>query len=299
MQEAYVNINGIRTKITTFGPWIEESIKPNENIVVVIPGNPGINSFYDVFSRKIHEKLGYPVWVVGHAGHNIPEQSIDPLPTESDVYGLKGQVQHKLDFLKKYIPESATIHLIGHSIGSYMILELLEDNFVQKKMSTTSLLFPTVEYMRETSNGIFMTSIVKHTVWLILFLSWIFTMLPGFIQNILLTVYCTIAKIPPHNKKSIIELINPELLSRVFSLAMEEMDEVRERNNEAIRNNVGKIRFLYGATDGWAPEKYYNKIVGDVVGVKAELSRGFNHAFVLRQSIPVAETVCNYIQSNN
>lgn len=100
MHQAYLTINGVRTPISTFGRWVEESSKDCEDIIIIVTGNPGINGFYDVFARTLYDKLGYPVWCIGHAGHNIPNQKIDPFPKLKDhaeLYGLKGQVEHKVN----------------------------------------------------------------------------------------------------------------------------------------------------------------------------------------------------------
>ncbi|KAG5866152.1 hypothetical protein JTB14_017002 [Gonioctena quinquepunctata] len=150
MHQGYLELNQVRTKVTTFGRWVEETTKDSEDIVIIIPGNPGVNGFYENFAKTLHEKLGYSVWCIGHAGHNLPEQVLSPLPKfkgNEYVYGLKGQIEHKVDFFEKYIPKNARIHLIGHSIGSYIILELLEHPSIKDKVADVYLLFPTIEEM--------------------------------------------------------------------------------------------------------------------------------------------------------
>uniref|UniRef100_V5G4L5 Lipid droplet-associated hydrolase n=1 Tax=Anoplophora glabripennis TaxID=217634 RepID=V5G4L5_ANOGL len=109
MHEAFLNLNGVRTKVSTWGRWVEESSEGQDDIVLIITGNPGINGFYNNFAKTIHEKLGYPVWCLGHAGHDLPKETIT-LPKfkeHQELYGLKEQVQHKADFLEKYIPKNA------------------------------------------------------------------------------------------------------------------------------------------------------------------------------------------------
>lgn len=57
------------------------------------------------------------------------------------------------DFIKKYVPENAKLHLVGHSIGSWMILNMLKDDVIAKKVTKSYLMFPTIEHMAKTSNG--------------------------------------------------------------------------------------------------------------------------------------------------
>lgn len=103
MHEAYITLNGVRTNVTAHGKWIEESLIEVKDVVIIITGNPGVTGFYDIFAKTIHEQSGYPVWCVGHAGHNIPQEEISPFPkltVKPELYGLKGQIEHKVSLYK-------------------------------------------------------------------------------------------------------------------------------------------------------------------------------------------------------
>lgn len=45
---------------------------------------------------------------------------------EEDVFGLNGQIEHKLGFLSEHVPRDTHLVLIGHSIGCYIILEIMK-----------------------------------------------------------------------------------------------------------------------------------------------------------------------------
>lgn len=45
---------------------------------------------------------------------------------KEDVFGLDGQIEHKLAFLRKHVPQETLLLLIGHSIGCYIILEMMK-----------------------------------------------------------------------------------------------------------------------------------------------------------------------------
>lgn len=47
---------------------------------------------------------------------------------EGDVFGLNGQIEHKLAFLRKHVPRETSLVLVGHSIGCYIILEMMKRN---------------------------------------------------------------------------------------------------------------------------------------------------------------------------
>lgn len=51
----------------------------------------------------------------------------DPNAQEiEDIYGLRGQIEHKISFLRTQVPKDVKLILIGHSIGSYMVLQILK-----------------------------------------------------------------------------------------------------------------------------------------------------------------------------
>ena len=43
-----------------------------------------------------------------------------------DIYGLSGQIEHKIAFLRTHVPKETKLVLIGHSIGCYMCLQILK-----------------------------------------------------------------------------------------------------------------------------------------------------------------------------
>lgn len=103
MNEAYLNINNVPTKVITWGKWVEESFKENErkDIVICIPGNPGVTKFYTAFLQTVYEKVGFPVWIIGHAGHEHPHNKnniydVPPLKENEQLYSLQGQTDHKV-----------------------------------------------------------------------------------------------------------------------------------------------------------------------------------------------------------
>lgn len=99
MQTEWITVNGIPTKILTWGKTLEEAKNDSasDEYIVCIPGNPGIVDVYVQFLNEIHEETNYNVWIIGHAGHNIIE-TIDMPPYEPNkvLYSLKGQIKHKV-----------------------------------------------------------------------------------------------------------------------------------------------------------------------------------------------------------
>ncbi|XP_027747657.1 lipid droplet-associated hydrolase-like isoform X4 [Empidonax traillii] len=96
-------------------------------------GNPGLAGYYRTFIQALYCGLNqqYPVWVVSHAGHCKPPSGMEMIEDTDikeleDVFGLNGQVEHKLNFLKKNVSKDIKLVLIAHSIGCYITLEMMK-----------------------------------------------------------------------------------------------------------------------------------------------------------------------------
>lgn len=202
----------------------------------------------------------------------------------------------QLTFIETYIPEDVTVYLIGHSIGAYIILELLENVSVDKRVAHCYLLFPTIEFMAETPNGKTVTKILKNISFLIFFLVWLFNWLPICIQMFLIRIYASIKKIPSEHHETIRKFLDPYVLKNFCHMGLNEMTDVRERNNKILRDKCQKIKLYYGTTDSWVPLSYYRNIKSDIPQINAEVcSKGFAHAFVLRDARAIGNIVADWI----
>ncbi|KPP76225.1 hypothetical protein Z043_104450, partial [Scleropages formosus] len=92
----------------------------------------------------------------------------DVAPVQTgDVFGLQGQIEHKLAFLREHVPRDTRLVLIGHSIGCYIILDMMKrEPRLQVRVSSweqvlkSVLLFPTIERMAATPQGRLMTPVL-------------------------------------------------------------------------------------------------------------------------------------------
>ncbi|XP_048831193.1 lipid droplet-associated hydrolase isoform X2 [Brienomyrus brachyistius] len=82
-----------------------------------------------------------------------------PLLETHDVFGLRGQIEHKMAFLKRHVPRDTKLVLIGHSIGCYIILEMMKRD-PQMQVLKALLLFPTIERMAASPQGRLMTPVL-------------------------------------------------------------------------------------------------------------------------------------------
>lgn len=218
----------------------------------------------------------------------------------AECYSLTAQIQHKVEFIKKYVPEDTHLHLIGHSIGAWFVLNLLKNHDINGRIKRCYMLFPTVEYMAESPNGKFFCGCVSRIASVLTFLSWIFTgIFPVSLQSLLIRTFGLFYGIPARSVKAVQDLLNPKVLDRVFKLAREEMKYVKEADHETISKYTDKLWFYYGASDGWTPVKYYKDMVSKHPNLNVQLcQRGFQHSFVLKDDMDMGHIVGDLINED-
>uniref|UniRef100_A0A1B0DQA2 Lipid droplet-associated hydrolase n=1 Tax=Phlebotomus papatasi TaxID=29031 RepID=A0A1B0DQA2_PHLPP len=311
--------NGIWSYVKHFG-CVSESGKLKA-MVFVIPGNPGQNEFYSEFGFRIYDRLKYrfPVYVMGHLGHvdyprncdryKIPKHSnclctrkLIPLKGNEYLYDLNAQVKHKIQLINKYLEEGFQLILVGHSIGCWMILELLKNPEIRKKTLKCYMLFPTIERMAESPNGKKFCRFTLPCYPILRLLVKLFNWSSKKTQDSLLDTYmvwfmdhlCEIGRI--NMGRQIKAFLNPETLDRNIELAREEMARVRDLDINLIEKNKDILKFFYGASDGWAPAKYYEELCQRIPGIDAEVDNtGINHAFVIKSSNEMGDIVADWI----
>ena len=140
-------------------------------VFVVIPGNPGCIHFYEKFEEVLCVKTNIPVWGVSHTGHaHAGEDGGVGHPATLEC-GLEKQIEHKIEYLEKEAFQHAEkVLLIGHSIGCYIILHIMDrmqgKNYMVEK---GILLFPTIERMKQSPQGLKMTPLLTYARWMFMF----------------------------------------------------------------------------------------------------------------------------------
>lgn len=94
-------------------------------------------------------------------------------------------------------------------------------------------------------------------------------------------------------------MINPDSLRRIIKLAEEEMEIIKDRNDDIISKYGNKLWFYYGNCDGWTPIKYYEDLKSKHPYINAELCKhGIHHCFVLQYEKEMAKIVGDAINEN-
>lgn len=103
--------------------------KAASHAIVLVPGNPGAVYFYMPFLESLGKSLGGRSSVHGFsfANHHLSRGDAEDDFTNSAL-GLEQQIAHSAAFIDSVaheLPVNGTITLIGHSIGAYIVLQII------------------------------------------------------------------------------------------------------------------------------------------------------------------------------
>ncbi|KAM3932387.1 lipid droplet-associated hydrolase isoform 2-T2 [Leptodactylus fuscus] len=300
---------GAATQVLKLGPWRDlqrtSDEAPPKVLFLIIPGNPGVIGFYKTFLQTLYcgFKRQYPVWAISHAGHCSPPMGMDMTNEHDhqieDVFGLNGQIKHKLFFLKQNVPADVKLVLIGHSIGCYIILEMMKRS-PELKVLKSILLFPTIERMAQSPQGKIMTPWLCNLRYVVYMPLYLLSFLPEVMKTFL--VKLALRGIKAADETLVVASLNlfrMDCAANGMYMGSQEMVKVVERDNATIKKHLSQLIFYYGAADSWCPVQYYEDIRKDFPKGDIWLcDKGYRHAFVLDSSKEVATLVINWLKEH-
>ncbi|XP_068626554.1 lipid droplet-associated hydrolase isoform X2 [Battus philenor] len=289
-------LNNIETNLLTYGDPFNCNGK---DVIICITGNPGLIDFYEEFGEEVHRNSGLPVCVVGHAGHDKVPDAQSILEGQEHIFNLKGQLKHKLDLLENYIDGDSKLHFIGHSIGSWFTIELLVNNdHLYNRTLSVNLLFPTIQRMAQSKNGLWLNKYVRSMHTFVLFLVTLIYLMPITVTMLIINVYLKLKTLPTIYDKRILKFLDPKVIEKVLFLSYDEMDTVNSLNTRGMEKIKHLTYVIYTCNDGWAPLSFMEDLVKYEPDIKMQEVNA-DHAFVLKSSKSIALLVSNNIQTKS
>ncbi|XP_045045554.1 lipid droplet-associated hydrolase isoform X3 [Desmodus rotundus] len=252
VHEEFILCCGVETQVLKCGPWTDLFNDPSANrpklLIFIITGNPGFCTFYVPFTKALYSAINrrFPVWVISHAGQVVAPKDKKILATPDgsnaqeikDIYGLSGQIEHKIAFLRTHVPKETKLVLIGHSIGCYMCLQILK-RAPEIPIIRSCLLFPTIERMSETPNGRIATPLL---CWLryALYASGYLLLKPCPEKIKSWFIRKALQRMNLQSEFLVLNVLEPFCLANVAYLGGQEMMQVVKRDNEIIKEHLSK-----------------------------------------------------------
>jgi hypothetical protein len=260
--------------------------------IFFVPGNPGTLEFYTDFLDKFLcmcraiKDLSYRInlHAVGHANHHLNKAS-DASDNEHTgmQHGLDFQIQHLDCFIESIMSASnAKLLLIGHSIGCYMILEVICSNVLVRERTVEIIqLMPFMIWQNiPTHHKTLLQTYIKtlpYSLYIIRQFAYRFISLPSTCRWIITRLSTTLSE--PY-----LSIVSDRLFSRrlVKNFLRMGEDEIRKvPQNEAFMLSLLKefdhdkigICSIYTQADVWAP-------LEDMDVLRSVLKHNCDHIFV-------------------
>ena len=94
-----------------------------------------------------------------------------------------------------------------------------------------------------------------------------------------------------------LSLINPFSVGNSLFMAHHEMQTVKALDSKLIEENLDRLSFYFGRTDHWCPKEYFYDIKKNFPSLDARLcENGYSHAFVLGESVHMADVVAEWVK---
>ncbi|KNE61777.1 hypothetical protein AMAG_06575 [Allomyces macrogynus ATCC 38327] len=293
----YLTISGKPTETLV---WKADDRFDAREVLVMIPGNPGCVEYYHEFLQTVYESAPKPldIYAVEHLNHTLHAY------TTPHLYTLDDQVRHKLHFLDEIMrlyPRTTRVHLMGHSVGSYICLQLLrirgERLAREMHLGRVMLLFPTITHIKNTPNGVWISHLTR---WLPRTIAGLAAGALGSLpQSWLLPLVRLCTGQTESHAQITARLIHSSVALNALYMANHEMDKILQLDLPTIDRWLPHLTFYYGTTDQWVPLHMWHEVSewwpnGDIHLCEKELP----HAFVLGHGQAMGEIVAGWLNKH-
>ena len=211
---------------------------------------------------------------------------------------MTGQIQHKIDFIHEFIPQGVNLILVGHSIGCYIIIHMLD--IIDKHPVLKCIhLFPTIERLATTDTGSYMTPILRYMRWAAPYTIAPCTLLSKSAQRSILEWYFKGTNTSPCGIEATLKLVSSESIKHIANMGYDEFQMVKTADYEIIDKHIDKFIIYYGAIDHWCPVSYYEDMKRRYPQAEIWLCKDkIQHAFCLDAGSSMAVHVCSWLNAH-
>lgn len=290
-----------------------------KQLIVFVPGNPGVLGVYHDFLVGLYKTIVKPsdkttnVTILGLSHNdfdhpdscnyksankiNVEENDLNfieiSLAKEHRAHDVELQVLNKLIILKRIIklePGRYRVVFIGHSIGCYIILRLLQDRMVASTHAGSILIHPALENLALTKKGARISRyfnfkldlVMKFTAYLCEFL------LPSSLRLTLTRRICSPEFINSASEvviESIAQLGCSNAVTALVEMAKDEFKQVRDMDHKALVGpHADKLVLIYAKGDEWVNVSNREELLKCYPSLRIEEQPAL-HAFVMDHGV--------------
>ncbi|XP_038881163.1 lipid droplet-associated hydrolase [Benincasa hispida] len=267
--------------------------------VLFIPGNPGIISFYKDFVESLYQLLGGRVSItaIGHICQTKKDWE------GGRLFSLQEQIDHKIEFVRQELQnKDIPLLLVGHSVGSYISIELYRR--FQDRVVYCIGLHPFMMVNRQSRQQFFIEKLARSSLLSTLFSSFVALLGVLPIRASSFVVRKTFGKSWSRtaSEAACSHLLKYHSMRNVLYMAMMEFEKFSETPDWAFMKKASqKLSFLFCMDDHWAPMHVYEEISKQVPEIDLSVEReGHSHAFCCSEaaSLYIAQYVASLVKKH-
>lgn len=214
---------------------------------------------------------------------------------------MKAQIDHKMNFIEQELHNvEVPIVLVGHSIGSYISLEIFKRS--RKKMGFCIGLYPFLTVNTKSWTQFFIKKIAaSRSISAVLSSVIAFLgMLPAWFSRSLVKKLVGKFWSPAAVEALCTHVLQFHTMQNVLFMAMTEFDKLSDTLDWSfMRQKKNQMAFLFGNDDHWGPTHLLDEIAEKVPGARLTVEQaGHSHAFSCTKdgSVWVAQYVASLIK---
>ncbi|CAD1810590.1 hypothetical protein FOB58_001632 [Candida parapsilosis] len=308
----------------------KEFSSSSNDILIMIPGNPGLVGYYvtylDYVQRALPQFEVFGLDYLGFTKQNTKQQHI---------FKVEEQINHKYVVIKDKIkqqPNKPNLYFLSHSLGGFVtqrtIKKLLEDEELKDKFEIkfNGMITPTTNDIAGSESGTKMVRLNNSKlpiVGMAMTFSSLCSYIPESVQRYILTHHWTAPKQVieegsdhenvglEHSLQTTMELINtPSLVNQALNMARDELDAISksdEVNDWIYVDNQYSFKnwCFFAQSDHWVSNETRDHLISKYGQSNPKRNRfeicenvenPIKHAFVLNQSKEFAEITIDRIK---
>lgn len=267
-----------------------DSNNNGKKLVIFLPGNPGLlGAYHDylvLLSKTICRRAGSsdndPILLaISHNNFDHPDDNFEHIKAderitieESDMNFIEQsiakshepndvelQVLNKLIILKrllKYNLEDCQLVFVGHSIGCYVILRLLQDGLVASAHHGSIMIHPALENLAQTEKGSYFARLFTLKMdYLLQSMAYLAeVLLPKSIRLLITKRFVCSPELAEASSQTVIEslaqLCCSNALKAMIEMAKSEFASIKNiDHNLLIKPHLDRLRLIYAEKDHW------------------------------------------------
>lgn len=257
-------------------------------LVYFVPGNPGLVAFYQHFLAILSQNLSendqdHRIYATSGPGFAVEAQDEEPTT-------LQHQIEHHWECCQDQAAGLASsdplIVLVGHSVGAYIVLEMMQRQTGFAVVGAI-LLFPTIEAIAESPRGKLISPFLR---------------VPGFIAAMGLLARLMTWCLPwvleelvalftgfdgPALETVLAFLHSQQGVRQALYLAADEMRTINARRwSTKLLAKRRKLYFLWGQRDGWVVDRLRDCLIQEETNAHMEMAKAtIPHSFCVEQGM--------------